>query len=118
MTSYAEKPKAQVRVFLAPGPLLAKKANAAMREFIIDLSSAESFEDFVAAFNEGLCKHVGGGWEGRNWNAFHDYLSWPEEQSYRLTFRGWEGCTALDPEDRDMIREILSDNPHVQAAFA
>jgi hypothetical protein len=93
-------------------------ANIAMREFIIDLSCAKSFEDFVGAFNEGLCRHVGGGWEGRSWDAFHDYLSWPEEQSYRLTFQGWESPTALDPKDRHMIREILHDNPHVQVAFA
>lgn len=93
-------------------------ANATMKEFIIDLSSGKSFEDFVAAFNDGLCRQVGGRWEGRSWDAFHDYLSWPEEQSYRLTFRGWGSCTALDRKDRDMIQEILRDNPHVQVAFA
>lgn len=89
-----------------------------MREFIIDLSSVKSFEDFVAAFNDGLCRHVGGGWEGRSWDAFHDYLSWPPEQSYRLTFRGWESCIALDQKDRDLIHEILDHNPHVEVAFA
>jgi hypothetical protein len=89
-----------------------------MREFIIDLSSAKSFEDFVAAFNEGFCRHVSGEWHGRSWDAFHDFLSWPEEQSYRLTFRAWERCIALNPKDRDMIQGILHDNPHVQVAFA
>lgn len=89
-----------------------------MREFIIDLSSSRSFEDFVAAFNEGLCRHVGGEWKGRSWDAFRDYLSWPEEDTYSLTFRGWENCTALSPGDRDIVMEMLRDNPHVQTAFA
>jgi hypothetical protein len=89
-----------------------------MREFIIDLSCAMTFEDFVSAFNEGFCRHVGGGWEGRSWDAFHDFLSWPEEQCYCLTFRGWERCAALRQNDRDMMREILNDNPHVHVVFA
>ena len=90
-----------------------------MREFIVDLSQAKSFDDFVAAFNDGFCHHVSGHWGGNlSWDAFHDYLSWPEEESFRLTFRGWESSPALSPQNRQMIQGILGDNPHVHAHLA
>jgi hypothetical protein len=88
-----------------------------MREFIVDLSKAASFDDFVAAFNEGFCRHVGGEWRGRSWDAFHDYLSWPADETYQLTFRGSSSSSALTTEDRATLQKILDDNPHVQVQF-
>jgi RNA recognition motif-containing protein len=93
-----------------------RDANTAIREFIVDLSSTESFQDFIAAFNEGFCRHVSGEWRG-NWNAFDDYLSWPEEDCYRLTFRGWKKSRSLIPEDRLILQEIIYKNAYVQVTF-
>ncbi len=87
-------------------------------QFIIDLSAAESFQDFITAFNEGFCRHVSGEWHGRSWDAFHDYLSWPGEGSYQLVFRAWEKSKSLGPDEREMIQQICRDNPHVQVIFA
>ncbi len=89
-----------------------------MREFTVDLSNATSFEEFVAAFNDGFCRHVSGEWHGRSWDAFHDYLSWPAEETYRLTFRGWETSSSLDPARREMLKKVLHDNPHVHSNVA
>jgi hypothetical protein len=88
------------------------------QQFVVDLTNASTFEEFVAAFNHGFCQHCGGHWEGRSWDAFHDYLSWPEEPRYRLVFIGWEACRGLQDDDRRMIREILADNPQVEWEFA
>lgn len=96
---------------------LTPQAMADMREFIVDLTSANSFEDFVAAFNAGFCLHVQGEWRGNNWDAFNDYLHWPDEEKYRLTFRGWEHSSAIDAWNRYLILDILKHNPHVQTAF-
>jgi hypothetical protein len=89
-----------------------------MREFVVDLTNASTYDDFVAAFNEGFCRYCQGHWHGRSWDAFHDYLSWPEEGRFRLVFKGWERSSGLGGEDRKMIREILADNPHVEVVFA
>ena len=87
-----------------------------MRGFVVDLSRVVSFSDFVAAFNEGFCRHCAGHWDGNNWDAFHDLLSWPPDDYYRLVFHDWEGCHTLGGEDRKMICEVLAaDHPHVQA---
>ncbi len=97
-----------------------------MRSFDVDLTHAESFQDFVDAFNDGFClpvMHSFGDsrethlWEGRNWNAFHDYLSWPQEQDYVITFKGWNASSALTVEEREMVLSILRDSPHVRANF-
>lgn len=88
-----------------------------MREFLVDLTSAATFEDFVRAFNEGFCQHVGGGWSGQSWDAFHDYLSWPDEEQYRLVIRGWRRCRGLTGTNRKMVREIVGENTHVVAVF-
>jgi hypothetical protein len=90
----------------------------AMREFVVDMTNVSTYEEFVAAFNEGFCQHCDGHWHGRSWDAFHDYLSWPDEQQFRLVFQGWEWCSGLRSEDRKMVREILGINPHVEAVFA
>ena len=85
-----------------------------LREFIVDLRTAASFEEFVWAFNQSLGIPVGGGrWNGRSWNAFEDYLSWPTEDRFKLRFLGFASCPGLDSQDRQLIREVLSDNPHV-----
>jgi hypothetical protein len=89
-----------------------------MREFVVDLRNVSTFEGFVAAFNEGFCRHCGGHWHGRSWNAFHDYLSWPEQPQFRLVFRGWGGCCGLRGEDRRLLSEIFADNPQIQVVMA
>jgi hypothetical protein len=96
-----------------------------MREFVVDLTGVSSFQDFVAAFNEGFCRHVEGEWKGANWNAFNGFLSWPDDERFRLVFRGWEravrkigrGRQAGSPSVARLLRTILRDNPHVEAVF-
>jgi hypothetical protein len=89
-----------------------------MREFVVDLTNVTTFKGFVAAFNEGFCRLCGGHWHGRSWDAFHDYLSWPEDKRYRLVFKGWEGCRGLEGEDRRLVRRILVNNAHVEVVLA
>ncbi len=89
-----------------------------MREFVVDLTNVATYADFVAAFNVGFCESCKGHWHGQSWDAFHDYLSWPEEERFRLVFKGWEGCCGLQAEDRRMVCKILADNPHVEVVFA
>jgi hypothetical protein len=88
-----------------------------MREFVVDMTNAATFEEFVAAFNEGFCQHCNGRWHGRSWDAFNDYLSWPDEERFRLVFKGWDRCSGLRGEDRKMVLETLAINPHVEAVF-
>lgn len=95
-----------------------------MREYFVDLSAAHSWADFVAAFNDGFVRHVGGEWHG-NLDAFNDYLWWPDEHPYRLVVRGWGACAAdvnrHESWDRrpilDVVRAILADNPHVEVVI-
>jgi len=89
-----------------------------MREFVVELGDARTYDAFVAAFNDGFCRHVGGEWGGRSWDAFHDYLSWPEDERFRLVFRGWAECGGLDAANRRVVRDIVVDNPHVQVVYA
>jgi hypothetical protein len=96
-----------------------------MSEYVVDLSAVVSWEDFIAAFNDGLIRPAGGSWNG-NLNAFNDYLWWPEPHPYRLVIRGWQRAAPLVNQHLtwdnrpvlDVIEEILQDNPHVQVAFA
>ena len=88
-----------------------------MKEFIIDLSDAQSFEDFVEAFNAGFCEHVSGHWHGRSWDAFNDYLSWPQEKEFQLTFTGWNTFRGLAETERNIIGEIFSENDHVKVVY-
>lgn len=89
---------------------------SSMVDYVVDLSGVTTLDEFVAAFNEGFCRHCGGHWHG-NWNAFHDYLSWPAPERYRLVFRGWKQCRGLRGEDRRVVRTILNDNNHVEVVF-
>ena len=92
-----------------------------MREFVVRVADVTSFDDFIAAFNEGFCRHVGGWWNG-NLNAFHDYLSWPEDERYRLVLQGWDACVEVLGQEAylpgqsmlDVILEIFRDNDHVE----
>lgn len=88
-----------------------------MREFCIDLLVARDLDQFTAAFNAGFVKSVSGHWDGQNMNAFHDYLSWPAEEKYRLRIHGWKTCAALSDFQRKAVLEILSANPHVEVVF-
>jgi hypothetical protein len=90
-----------------------------MREFIVDLTNASTFDEFAAAFNEGFCRHCGGHtlWHG-GWTAFSDFLSWPEEECFQLIFKGWNQNRRLQEIIRNMVHEALADNPHVKAIFA
>ncbi len=89
-----------------------------MREFVVDLTTASTFDEFVARFNSGFCRHCGGHWHGRSWDAFNDYLSWPDDEAFTLQFRGWDRCDGLNEDDRRIICELLKENPHVNAVFA
>jgi hypothetical protein len=98
----------------------------AVKEYIVDVSAATSWADFIAAFNEGFIGPVGGGeWNG-NLDAFNDYLWWPDEHPYRLVVRGWHACAP--PVNRhktwdqrpvlDVITEIFRDNPQAEVILA
>lgn len=87
-----------------------------MREFTIQLSNITTLQGFIDAFNRDFCKHVGGHWNG-NWNAFHDYLSWPDESSFGLRLAGWDTCAGLSIMDKEILLEILADNVHVSVAY-
>jgi hypothetical protein len=86
-----------------------------MREFVVDLTDVTTVDGFVTAFNTGFCQHVGGKVHRLNWDAFNDYLSWPEEERYRLTFRSWKRIKGVQ---RSIANEIFRDNPHVEVVFA
>ena len=96
-----------------------------MTEYRINLAGIRSFADFVAAFNRGIIESVGGHWNG-NLDAFHDYLSWPEDEAYRLVLVDWDRSAQVlqqteAPDHRSMlevIREIFADNPHVTVSYA
>lgn len=95
-----------------------------MTEYCVNLAAVRSFDDFVAAFNAGMIDHVGGHWGG-NLDAFHDYLSWPEDEAYRLVLVGWDRAAQVlerveAPGGRTMLevlREIFGDNPHVMVEY-
>src|SRR5688572_4096316 len=101
-------------------------AQEAVTEYRINLTDVRSYEDFVAAFSEGIIDAVGGHWNGNSLDAFHDYLSWPEAESYRLVLVGWPRCEPVLAEIdwpqlgplSNVIREIFADNPHVTVCFA
>jgi hypothetical protein len=94
-------------------------------EYVVDLSTASSWADFVAAFNVGLVRGLGAEWNG-NLDAFNDYLWWPQEHPYRLVVRDWQACSAMvnlhkAPDGRpilEVVSEIFADNPQVQVVLA
>lgn len=95
-----------------------------MREYVVDVSAATSWADFIAAFNEGFVRPVGGEWQG-NLDAFNDYLWWPEAHPYRLVIRGWEACAPAinqykigDRSVLEVIAEIFQDNPQAELILA
>ena len=57
-----------------------------LKTYVINLKPKSSYEDFVKAFNEGFCRKFGGEWNGKSLDAFHDYLSWPDEDEFKLIF--------------------------------
>ncbi|MBI1915189.1 MAG: barstar family protein [Planctomycetes bacterium] len=95
-----------------------------MREYVVDVSAATSWAEFIGAFNQGFVRQVGGEWNG-NLDAFNDYLWWPDEHPYRLVVRGWHLCASAvnqhETWDRrpvlDVIAEILRDNPQAEVIF-
>lgn len=66
-----------------------------METFTVDLRSSKNNAEVVSSFNTGLIRPSGGEWQGNNWNAFHDYLSWPSEESYELKIIGWSNCVGI-----------------------
>lgn len=91
-----------------------------MQEYVVDLSAATTWAEFVAAFNEGFIRRVGG--EGNvngNLDAFHDFLWQPDEHPYRLVVRGWRKCCAASRRPEiwngrsvlDAVAQILQENP-------
>src|SRR5271156_5586651 len=96
-----------------------------MREFVVRTGAVATLDDLVAAFNEGLFRFAGGEWRSGNLDAFHDLLSWPDEDSYRLVLSGWSACRAALAGERtwdgrpllDVLEEILRDNSQVEAIY-
>ncbi len=95
-----------------------------MKEYVVDISAATSWADFVTAFNEGFVRPVGGEWNG-NLDAFNDYLWWPDEHPYRLVVCGWQACAKAVKRHKtwdsqpvlEVIAEILRDNPQAQVVL-
>jgi hypothetical protein len=56
--------------------------STANRRYQVQLQGVQTMDAFSAAFNEGLITEAGGHWNGKSWDAFNDYLSWPVEESY------------------------------------
>ncbi|HEV3120090.1 MAG TPA: hypothetical protein VGY58_23720 [Gemmataceae bacterium] len=96
-----------------------------MKEYVVDVSAAKSWADFIAAFNEGFVGPVGGDWDG-HLDAFNDYLWWPQEHPYRLVVRGWQACAAAVNQHKtwdqrpvlEVIAEIFRDNPQAEVILA
>jgi hypothetical protein len=90
------------------------------------LKLVSSRTGLVRAFNDGLFWHANGEWEKCNLDAFHDLLSWPEDNRYRLVLDGWSTCIARLADERtwdgrplmEVLREIIDDNSHIEAVYA
>ncbi len=87
--------------------------SATAGQYVIKLHGVRDMEAFTKAFNAGLIDTAGGHWEGNNWDAFNDYLSWPAEDSYTLILDGWANCNVLGENDLAIFKGILASNPHV-----
>ena len=93
-----------------------------MIEFVVDLTHVKTLDGFAEAFNTGFCDKVGGHLHSLNLDVFHDFLSWPGDEHYRLVFLGWEDflpvlATIHKPSQKsylENLREIFADNPHVE----
>jgi hypothetical protein len=96
--------------------ILERIRNKFMREFVVEVAGVRSFEAFITAFNRGFCRHVRGRWNG-NWNAFNDYLSWPDEKQYRLVFRGWRRCRGLGTYNRRTLKQVCREYPNVEVIY-
>jgi Barstar (barnase inhibitor) len=96
-----------------------------VREYVVDLSAVTSWEGFVAAFDGGFVRPVGGDGWGGNLDALNDYLWWPEEHPYRLVLRGWVECAPVVTRRRtrdgrpvlEVIAEIFRENPQAEVVF-
>jgi hypothetical protein len=90
-----------------------------MNEYVVDVSNAKSWEDFIVAFNRGFIRPLGGEWKG-NLDAFNDYLYWPDEHPYRLIVRRWNACASIVNQHKtwdgrpilEVIAEIFCDNEY------
>jgi hypothetical protein len=65
-----------------------------VKRFVVHCEGVRSFDDFIAAVNWGFIRHVGGEWNG-NLDAFHDYLSWPEDDEYEFEITASRHCAAV-----------------------
>jgi Barstar (barnase inhibitor) len=96
-----------------------------VREYVVDVSGASSWADFIAAFNKGFVHPVGGEWSG-NLDALNDYLWWPDEHPYRLVIRGWAACAFAVNRHRtrdgrpvlDVVAEVFRENPQAEVVLA
>ncbi len=85
-----------------------------MREYVVDLEGVTTVDGFLAAFNEGFCRHFGGHLNTLNWDAFNDYLFWPDEPQYRLIFRGWQ---EIDGVPSSIAQRVFGDNPQAEVVM-
>ena len=86
------------------------------------MSSVTCWDEFVAAFNKGFFRKLGGEWND-NLDAFNGYLWWPDEHPYRLIIYGWLNCRVGQPKASDgpalrAITEIFSNNLQAEVVFA
>lgn len=97
-----------------------------MQEYVVDLSTVATWADFVAAFNEGFVRRVGGEWNvNGSLEAFHDYLRQPDEHPYRLVVHGWRQCGAASrrPETwngrsiLEAVAQIFRENPQAEVVL-
>jgi hypothetical protein len=97
-----------------------------MREYVIDLSAATSWGDFIDAFNKGFVREVGGDYWNGNLDAFNDYLWWPDNHPYRLVMQGWQLAAPAVNQHRtwdgrpvlEVVAEIFEDNPQAEVVLA
>jgi hypothetical protein len=95
-----------------------------MLEYVVDVTTATSWADFITAFNEGFIRHLGTDWNG-NLDSFNDFLWWPDPHPYRLCVRGWTTCASAvnqhaAPDGRpvlEVIAEIFRDNPQAEVVL-
>lgn len=87
-----------------------------MRECTVEVSNITKLQALIEAFKCDFCACVGGHRNG-TWNAMHDYLSRPDENSFGLRLSGWHGCLALAPQSKQVMPEIFAGHPHVCVVY-
>ena len=72
----------------------------------IDSRNFDDFAGFIQEFNRGFVSHLGGTWNG-NLDAFHDFLSWPED---RCVLRWLNSAKSRDELGHAAMADWLDEN--------